>query len=93
MKQPTLRSSGQRHQLNRQTRDEVTVWTNFSEWTNTPSNGTPVSKSWTILAPKTTEPILGPPVQTGQPVESVFVAAAQEPAGIGSAQRGEVSGT
>ena len=34
-------SLGQRHQLKRQTSDEVTVWTNFSEWTNSVASGTP----------------------------------------------------
>src|SRR5262249_39705725 len=29
-------SSDQRHQLKRQTSDEVTVWTNFSEWIKSP---------------------------------------------------------
>src|SRR5689334_23248106 len=44
-----IQSSGQRHQLKRQTSDEVTVWTNFSEWTNSVGSRTPPLKSWLSL--------------------------------------------
>jgi hypothetical protein len=37
--------SDPRHQLKRQTSDEVTVWTNFSEWIKSPLTGTPPTKS------------------------------------------------
>src|SRR5262249_54431594 len=40
-----FQSSDQRHQLKRQTSDEVTVWTNFSDWIKSPV-ATPKSKSW-----------------------------------------------
>jgi hypothetical protein len=44
-KQAVIRWSDQRHQLNRHTNDEVTVWMNFSEWTNASGSGTPSARS------------------------------------------------
>src|SRR5262245_13750134 len=41
-----IRVSDQRHQLKRQTSDEVTVWMNFSECTKSPAIGTPAKRTW-----------------------------------------------